>query len=169
MNTINVYKGALVSCLLSVSLLAVAADTWFVQSAKATMLAAPKFGQAEVARLEKGAQLTGLAKNGSWYKVEYQGKIGWISALVVGSHPPMHKVTVLTGDEENIQGLARRRSSGATTAGATRGLAADDRSRENDLTTGNFPSLRKLEAMTTLEPQELDAFIAASDDKSKLK
>ena len=161
-------KWMVLGCLVSVSLCAAAADTLFVQSAKATIFAAPKFGQAEVAQLMKGTELTALEKNGTWYKVQYQEKVGWISALVIGNHPPMDKVTVLTGDEQNIKTVARRRSSGATTAGATRGLAADDRSRENDLA-GNFRALRKLEGMTAVESTELEAFIAAGYDKPKLQ
>lgn len=165
---LSTFFSCLAASVMCVSLCAVAGETWFVQSAKAKILAAPKFGEAEVALLTKGAELTALEKNGAWYKVQYQGHTGWISALVIAKQPPLAKVTVLTGDEENIHSVVRRRSSAATTAGATRGLAADDRSRENDLSAGNFRAVKKLEAMT-IEAQELDSFIAAGADNVKHK
>jgi hypothetical protein len=106
-----------------------AADVVYVQSAKAKILSSPAFGADVVATAGRGEALAVLEKESAWRKVRYQGKVGWVSNLIVGEKPPLAKITVLDQPGQELDPEARRRASATVTAGASRGLLAEGRSR----------------------------------------
>ncbi len=149
----------LIAFLLAVPLAGSAADTLFVQSIKAKIVAEPRFGAAVIAEVERGEELTALEEQGRWYRVGLGGQQGWVSRFVLADHPPLDRVTVLQGnEEEQLQGNARRRASTVTTAGAARGLTADERRRADDKG-ANYYALQRLEKLE-LTPEEIEAFAA---------
>lgn len=138
-------------CSLLIALLFVApltqAAVLYVQSVKAPILSATSFGSQKVAEASKGEALNEIEKKGSWHKVSYKNKTGWVSRLLISPNPPSGRVSVLVGTSENLESGARKRASAFTTAAAARGLA-EDRSRVSDKFKTNFRDVERMEAVT---------------------
>lgn len=146
---------AFILCLL---LIAASPKLIYVQSLKAKVMKKPSFKAAPVFTAEKGQQLTVVEKKGRWFMVSLDGKSGWVSSLLVGNRPPIKKVRVITGVEQDIGSEARRRASVSTSAAAARGLAEDDRRRLGHKDAVNYHALEDIEAISISEA-ELAAFI----------
>jgi uncharacterized protein YgiM (DUF1202 family) len=132
-----------------------AQETVYVQSLKAKLLAAPAFNAGVVAEANRGDAAKVLEIQDRWYKVQLGDKSGWLSRLVVSDHAPLNKATAL--DEQHTGDVsARRRASVATTAGAARGLTADDRLRASQSGLTNYVALEKVEKLTVSEQEALD-------------
>lgn len=138
-------------CLVLIVLLFVStlthAAAYYVQSVKAPILADTSFGSQKLAEASKGELLNVLEIKGSWHKVIYNNKTGWVSRLLIGTNPPAKRVSVLVGTGENLEAGARRRASAFTTAAAARGFA-EDRSRVSDKYKSNFQGVERMEAFT---------------------
>lgn len=108
-----------------------------------------------VATVERNAALNVVGKEGRWYKVEYQGKQGYVFENAVAAAP---------GKAKNDVSLASVK--GGTipqleTAAAVKGVGEGARqyaSGSGLRTTGLEEMIRRREAIT---PQEFDQFIAA--------
>ncbi len=123
-----------------------AAETLYVQSNKAKLLETPQFNAPAVGELQKGNEVNVLQQQKRWVEVEYQGNSGWLSRFLLSDHPPLKKVTVLgDGETLKLEENARRRASAVTTAGAARGLSADDRKRSNSGDKSDYFALEKVE------------------------
>lgn len=118
----------------------------YVQSVKAPILSDTSFGSSKLAEASKGDELNVVENKGSWYKVAYKAKTGWVSRLLVGSKPPAKRASVLEGTSENLETGARKRASAFTTAAAARGFA-EDRSRVSDKYKTNFRDVERMEAV----------------------
>lgn len=138
--------------LLALSSASVGAESLFVQSLKADLLEQPKFGAAAVKQLQKGDEVALLSAEGAWYKVNAGDKSGWVSRLLVAKHPPVERASILTGREDEAGREARRRASAVTTAGAARGLAAEQRRPED-----KAPDYAALEAVERLDISQDEA------------
>lgn len=137
-------------CLMLIALLFIStshAADYYVQSVKAPILADTSFGSQKLAEASKGELLNVVEIKGSWHKVVYNNKTGWVSRLLIGTNPPAKRVSVLVGTGENLETGARRRASAFTTAAAARGFA-EDRSRVSDKYKSNFQGVERMEAVT---------------------
>ena len=134
---------ALFVVLLFIGSLAQAA-VFYVHSIRAPILAGPSFGSSRVAVVSRGTALKELEKKGSWYKVDYKNKTGWISRFLIGTKPPAGRISVLEGTTERLDTGARRRASAFTTAAAARGFA-EDRSRVSNKYMVNFRGVERME------------------------
>jgi len=150
---------SLAALCLALPMSAMADATMYVQSLKAKVLAQPSFGAPVITEADRGDALAVQETQDRWYKVSVDGKSGWISRLVVSDRAPMAKTTALD-DHEGLDISARRRASVATTAGAARGLAYDDRLRASQAGVANYAALEKVENVQVSE-QEALAFLAA--------
>lgn len=150
------WRAVLLVCLLSAGTRA-GAETLFVQSLKADLLAEPRFGAPVVATVPKGTELDLLETGQGWHRAGVDGKAGWVPRLLVADHPPLQRASLLTGNEETLEGGARRRASAVTTAGAARGLTAEDRGRvgAEDV---DYRALARLEALV-VDDQEAVRFL----------
>lgn len=137
----------MVLLVLAVPALAFSANVVYVQSLKAKVMSAPSFKAEAVGVVKKGDALTVLHKKDRWYRVDYMNKTGWIPDMVVGTRPPMKRISVLTGEEESIGTGARRRASQVTSAAAARGLAEDDRRRLGHKGVVDYTALEKLDGL----------------------
>jgi len=109
---------------------ALAAETLYIQSARANILSGPAFNAKVIASAPKGSKVTAKFSHGSWYRIEYQGKQGWVSKLQVAKRQPLKKVSFFKKFSDMFKkDDARRRASRVTVVGAVRGLSADDRAR----------------------------------------
>ena len=102
---------------------AFAAETYYVQSAKAKILWEPSFKSAVMREVPKGEALTVIIKDGNWVKVKIDFETGYVSSLVVSKQPPFKKVAVIRAEDQEIRQSVRHRASTYSSAAAARGLA----------------------------------------------
>jgi hypothetical protein len=138
----------LFACFISLSGPAWGQDQYYVQSLKAKIMSAPSFKAAIVAEAGKGTKLIASGKEGSWIKVGFGQKQGYVSSLLLSKNPPMEKVTLIKGNEDDIKQSVRRRASTYTSAAAARGLTQDDRRRLSTHEKVDYDGLEKVEAFT---------------------
>lgn len=131
----------------------------YVQSAKAKILASPRFDAAVVTEASRGDELALVESQARWNKVTVAGKTGWVSKFLVSDRAPLNRVTVLGGDEEAIDANARRRASVVTTAGAARGLSGDERMRANNASVANYRAVEVMEKIRVSD-EEASSFLS---------
>jgi len=122
------------------------AIAFYVQSVKAPIMSKPSFSATKLTEAKKGDTVSQLEVKGYWRKVNYKGKVGWISKLLVSTRKPAGRISVLERSGENLQTGARRRASQFTTAAAARGFA-EDRARVSDKYKINFAGVEKMESI----------------------
>ena len=132
---------------------ATAEQVMYVQSAKANLMASPGFDSKLLNVLQKGESVTVLKEQGRWIQVTYLESNGWVSKLLLASQPPMDKVSVLQGKEEQLKNSARLRASTNVTAAATRGLRNDERARMSDSGKADYDELEEMEAVEVKEAE----------------
>ncbi|MBB5020937.1 SH3 domain-containing protein [Desulfurispira natronophila] len=133
------------------------ASTLYVQSREAPLLSEPSFGAEQITTLNQGDELTLLESQGSWRQVEFGDHTGWVSRLVVSDTPALGRVGVITGDEEQMEGSVRRRTSAVVTAGAARGLTPEDRARASEAGLSNYSALYDMENIV-IDEEEVMSF-----------
>lgn len=129
----------------------------YVQSIKANIVSEPSFKSQSIVIVDKGSKLQLLETQGRWLKVSFNNQQGWVSKFVVDEHPPVNKVNILINSSKTISNV-RKRASAITTAGAARGLSADQRRRANSKGGSNFLDLEKLEALNVTE-KDVEQFV----------
>ncbi len=134
--------------LLSISERLWAQDVYYVQSVKAKVMSGPAFKTKVLGEAKRGTKLISSGKEGNWIKVSFFSKEGYVSAMLLSPHPPMVKISLITGEEGDIKQSVRRRASTYTSAAAARGLAADDRRRLSRDEKTDYGSLEKMESFT---------------------
>lgn len=154
MKTIRIFISLalfLVWCL--IALPASAQETYYVQSVKAKVLSAPSFKASVLGEASRGTRLSSIGRDGSWVKVSFYGKDGYVAAILLSVSPPMAKHTMIkAGDSEFQQGV-RRRASTYTSAAAARGLAADDRRRLSGEDKLDYDGLERVEKYTVSDAE----------------
>lgn len=131
---------------------------YYVQSVKAKVMSSPSLKSAVIAEVAKGFKLTASGREGSWVKVRFSDKNGYVSSLLVSTHPPFEKSGIIKGEDADIKQGVRRRASSYTSAAAARGLTQDDRRRLSKEEKVDYESLEKMEAFT-LSDDELARFM----------
>lgn len=121
---------------------------YYVQSAKAKILSSPSFGAEMIAEATMGEKLGLKKKDGSWVQVDYQGKEGYVSSLLVSSHPPLEKKRFIKASDPRIEHGVRRRTSYFASAAAARGLTREDRMRADTEGAVDYPALMKMEELS---------------------
>jgi uncharacterized protein YgiM (DUF1202 family) len=143
------------------STLLYAQAVYYVQSVKAKVMSGPSFKSAVIGEVSKGMKLAASGRAGSWMKVKFNDKDGYVSSLLVASHPPLEKTGVIKGEDAEIKQGVRRRASSFTSAAAARGLAQDDRRRVNTQEKADYDSVGKMEAFS-LSDEEVRRFMEGS-------
>ena len=139
--------------LLTSTFTATAEQVMYVQSAKANVMTEPDFNAGLVDVLQKGNTVKVVKEQGRWSQVSHQNATGWMFTLLLASQPPMDKVSVLQGKEEQLEKSARRRASTEVTAAATRGLRNDERIQTNEAGAGDYDELQTMEAVEIKEAE----------------
>lgn len=154
----------LVALLLPLTVTTALAETMYIQSKQAKLLSEPNFKSPSIIQLEKSTPVEVIMKKGRWTEVEFKGKRGWLSSFLLSTNPPINKVNILKGDNADLSKSARKRASSVTTAGAARGLSADERMRNSDLQQTDYTALEKIEEMAPSEEQ-IDKFIDSGKEQ----
>ncbi|MFO7605398.1 MAG: SH3 domain-containing protein [Desulfurivibrionaceae bacterium] len=122
----------------------------YVRGLKADVYAEPSFAARQLATFAKGDEMVKLAGGNRWYKVRYGEVTGWVAKLLVSAQPARAGKGVIKADT-GIGASARRRASAVATAGAARGLAADDRRRLSADNTTDYSALSYMEGINPPE------------------
>lgn len=133
-----------------------AAEFIYVQSIKADIMAEPSLNADVKGKAVKGDRLIVIEETAGWYKINFRDKTGWVSRLLVAPAPPMKKVSVITGEEQDIGKESRRRASMLITASAARGLTEEDRRRLGHKELVDYSSLERLEAISIRQQDVFD-------------
>jgi hypothetical protein len=115
----------IIICLVAVSSLAFA-DVIYVSSAKTGMFSKADRSSEKISNLSKGAGLTVVSTEGSWVKVLFAGKEGFVQKMFTSSSKPGGKVSLLGSADSNARVHARKRASSDVTAASARGLMDDE-------------------------------------------
>jgi hypothetical protein len=135
-----------------------AQSEYYVQSVKAKVMSGPSFKSDVIAEFDRGHKLAASGREGSWVKIRIADREGYVSSLLVSTHPPLEKTGVIKGSEADINQGVRRRASSYTSAAAARGLTQDDRKRLGLEEKIDYVSLEKMEAFT-LSSEEITRFM----------
>ncbi len=135
---------------------------YYVQSVRAKVMSGPSFKSGVISEVSKGHKLTSTGREGSWVKVRMSDKDGYVSSLLVSTHPPFDKTGIIKGEDAEIKQGVRRRASSYTSAAAARGLAQDDRRRLSKEEKVDYESLEKVEAFT-VSPDEVALFMEVKE------
>ena len=130
---------------------------YYVQSVNANVRSDPSFGSKVIAKVSKGQTLTSVSREGSWIKIKIDGKVGYISSLLVSTHPPLEKPTVIKAEDEEFKPTARRRASSYTSAAAARGLTDEDKKHAGIEDKSDYKALNKMESVK-VTPEEVKNF-----------
>lgn len=127
----------------------------YIRSLKADLFAEPAFGAGNLASVPKGTRLVKLKEQGKWWLLQYRDVAGWVPGLLVSTSPPRDRPRAIS-DDPNAGTNARRRASAVATAGAARGLAADDRRRQSQDNTTDYSSLVSMESIELADAEVID-------------
>ncbi|MBI5889841.1 MAG: SH3 domain-containing protein [Nitrosomonadales bacterium] len=121
---------------------------YYVQSVKAKILSAPSFRSKVVAEVGMGQKLDMKGREGIWIKVANGNKEGYVSSLLVSTHPPLQKRGFIKANDAEIKMGVRRRSSAFASAAAARGLTKEDRMRADTEERVDYTALGRMEALS---------------------
>lgn len=145
---------------IAASCAAFAEETVYVQSFATKLFAAPEFGATVVADAKRGDALIVIETRERWSRVKLGTRSGWVPTLAVSRHVPMRNDTLLQEAGDTLPANARRRASGATTAGAARGLTYEDRQRADKAGVADYAAMERMERLSVTE-EEAVAFVAS--------
>lgn len=141
---------------------AFAAETAYVQSAKAKIMGEPNFKSAEAGTAKRGDKLGVLEKATGWTKVSLGPVKGWVNNLCISDSPPLDQISVVTENSADIGMQSRKRASSMTSAAASRGLTDSERKRLGEAGTTNFKALAEVEKIAgSVTDKEVDGFTPA--------
>lgn len=135
-----------------------AQSIYYVQSVKAKVMSGASFKAQVLGEVGKGFKFDASGGEGSWVKVRFKDRVGYVSSLVVSTHPPLSKPEVIRAGEDDIKQGVRRRASSYTSAAAARGLAQDDRRRLSGEEKADYVSLDTMESFK-LTSEEISRFM----------
>lgn len=133
-------------------------EVYYVQSLRAKVMASPSLRSDVIAEVGRGHKLIAIGREGSWIKVKFKDKDGYIASVLVSEYPPMGKQGLITGEEATIKEGARRRASTFVSAAAARGLTPEERKRLSKEVQANYEALEKVESIS-ISDEELERFI----------
>jgi len=144
---------ALLALVFTIVQQASAQETQYVQSVKAKVFSAPSFKASVLGEASRGTRLRSIGREGSWMKISYYGKDGYVAAILLSASRPMAKHTMIKAEDTEFQQGVRRRASTYTSAAAARGLAADDRRRLSGDDKLDYDGLERVEKYAVSEAE----------------
>jgi uncharacterized protein YgiM (DUF1202 family) len=132
-------------------------ESLYVQPFRAKIFIKPSIASEVLGSVNSGFQFISTGKDGSWVKLDFEGKHGFIPAVQVAKSPPLGK-SVVQGSETvpKLSVRARTSSSSAVVAGM-KGLAYEDRARVTKDERSDLEALDKVDAMK-ISSDELGSF-----------
>ncbi|GEM_PF-5284879 len=134
-----------------------AAETVYVHSRIAPLMAGPGLGYRRIGELRLGDMLEADRLESGWYHVVLKGANGWVSRLMVKEFPPAGAVKIGRKDKERLARHARIRPSSLASTAAARGLRAE-RNRSNLRLRTDYEALEKMEGYR-VTPRQARSFV----------
>ena len=144
------------SCSLS-SIASAADDVLFVQPFKAKIFSKPSIASDVLGTVESGFQFTATGREGSWVKLAYKGKPGFVPSVQTAKTPPLGKSVAQSSDAGPKLGARARTSSSSAVVAGMKGLTYEDRARITKGEHSDFGALDKVDALK-ITPEELKQF-----------
>ena len=138
---------------------AYADDYLYVQPFKAKVFAKPAISSEVLGSVDSGFRFISGGKEGSWVKLTYNGKNGFIPAIQTAATPPLGKSATQAAETAPKLGARARTSSSTAVVAGMKGLTYEDRARVSKVEASNFETLEKLEALKITDA-ELEKFQA---------
>lgn len=134
-----------------------AEDVLFVQPFKAKIFSKPSISSDVLGTVESGFKFSSTGREGSWVKLDFKGKHGFIPAVQAAKTPPLGKVAAQSGEAGPKLGARARTSSSSAVVAGMKGLTYEDRARVTKGERSDFGALDKVDALK-ISPEELKQF-----------
>ncbi len=102
---------------------ALSARVVYVSSFRTKVYKSTSRSSRTVVTARRGAGLKVLSKSGSWYKVKYGNRVGWVMKMFTSARKPGQRMSILGTASTQARMNARRRASTDVTAASARGLS----------------------------------------------
>lgn len=145
----------LLNCLPAV--VSAADDILFIQPFKAKIFSKPAISSEVIGTVESGFQFSSAGREGSWVKLVYKGKAGFVPSVQTAKTPPLGKAAVQSGEAGPKLGARARTSSSSAVVAGMKGLTYEDRARVTKGERSDFGALDKVDALK-ISPEELRQF-----------
>ncbi len=147
----------IVSMLLISATHSVAEESLFVQPFKAKIFAKPSIASEVLGLVDSGYKFVSSGKEGSWVKLAFKGKQGFIPLVQTSINPPLGRNTAQSVDASPKLGARARTSSSSAVVAGMKGLTYEDRARITKGEQSDFEALDKVESLK-ISPDELKSF-----------
>ena len=132
-------------------------ESLFVQPYRVKIYAKPSIAAEVLGSVDSGFQFVPAGREGSWVKLAYKGKQGFIPAVQTAKTPPLGKSVSQAAEAAPKLGARARTSSSSAVVAGMKGLTYEDRARITKGEMSDFESLEKVEALK-ITPDELRVF-----------
>jgi uncharacterized protein YgiM (DUF1202 family) len=138
-----------IGSLLSVSASqAIADESLYVQPFRAKVFAKPAIASEVLGTVDSGYQFVSIGKDGSWVKLTFKGKTGFIPAAQAAKTPPLGKSSGQSNEPGTKLGARARTSSSSAVVAGMKGLTYEDRAR---VTKGERSDIEALDSVDALK------------------
>ncbi len=136
-----------------------AAESLYVQSAKAKLMSQASFRSEVLLYLSRGDKVERLESRSDWVLVQSGPQKGFIPSLLLGKEPPRASVSMIT-DKTRLGKAARRRASSVPSAAASRGHAESAPNASDARSPADRATLEAIVAIADgISEADLEAFI----------
>ena len=132
-------------------------ESLYIQPFKAKIFAKPSIASEVLGSVDSGFKFVSTGKEGSWVKLFFKGKQGFIPAVQTAKTPPLGKSAAQGLESAPKLGARSRTSSSSAVVAGMKGLTYEDRARVTKGERSDFEALDKVDAMT-VSPDELKQF-----------
>jgi hypothetical protein len=132
-------------------------EVLFVQPYRAKIYAKPSIASEVLCLVDSGFQFVSIGKEGSWVKLAFKGKQGFIPAVQVAKNPPLGKSAAQGAEVAPKLSVRARTSSSSAVVAGMKGLTYEDRARVAKGERSDFGALDKVDALK-ISPDELKLF-----------
>lgn len=133
------------------------AEDLYVQPFKAKIFAKPAISSEVLGTVESGFRFVAGGKEGSWVKLHYNGRNGFIPAVQTAPTPPLGKSSSPSGETSTKLGARARTSTSTAVVAGMKGLTYEDRARLSKGERSDFEALDKIDSLK-VSPDELKQF-----------
>jgi len=102
---------------------ALSAKVVYVSSFRTKVYKSKSRSSRRVLTVRRGTGLKLLSRSGSWYKVKYGNRVGWVMKMFTSARKPGRRMSILGTASTQARMNARRRASTDVTAASARGLS----------------------------------------------
>jgi hypothetical protein len=140
-----------------------AETVYYVQTPSAKVFAAASFAAPVLGELSKGYRVVLTGRQGSWLKISYLNREGYVSTVALDDHPPLTKASISPQSSVRPKLSGRARISGTTAVVAgVKGLTYEDRARLGKGEAVDYEGVEKVESFK-VTPAELQKFTAGGE------